>query len=121
MHLTFLMEWGRLATIDLHKCDKNLIKNKSQIKKFISNLCKEIGMKRYGETIIKKFGKNSLKGYSVMQFIETSTITIHFDETENRAFIDIFSCKKFNIKKVEKFSKEFFRAKRSKTRLLVRN
>lgn len=121
MHLTFLMEWGRLATIDLYDCDKNLIKNKFQIKKFVSNLCKEIGMKKYGETIIRKFGKNSLKGYSVMQFIETSTVTIHFDETENRAFIDIFSCKKLDVEKIEEFSKEFFKAKKSKTRLLVRN
>lgn len=120
MHLTFLMMWGKLAIIDLHDCDKDLIKNKSQIKKFVAKLCEKIEMKRQGETIIKRFGKDSLKGYSIMQFIETSAITIHFDETENRAFIDIFSCEKFNEKKAEKFSKEFFKAKRSKTRLLVR-
>ena len=46
-----------------------------------------------------------------MQFIETSTITAHFDEQGNRAFIDIFSCKTYNAKKVALFCKKFFKAK----------
>ena len=31
-----------------------------------------------------------------MQFIETSTITVHADEVENRCFVDIFSCRSFD-------------------------
>lgn len=112
--------WGKLAIINLHNCDKNLIKDRTKIKKFIIKLCKNINMKRVGPARIKRFGKNSLKGYSAMQFIETSSITIHFDEQKNRAFIDIFSCKNFDSKKVERFSKEFFRAENSKARIIIR-
>lgn len=68
----------------------------------------------------KKIREGKLEGCSAMQFIKTSSITIHFDEEKNRAFIDIFSCKKFNPKKAEKFSKKFFRAKRSKMTILIR-
>jgi len=114
------MNWGTLAVINLYNCDKNLIKDKQKIKEFITKLCKQIKMKKFGPTLIKRFGKNSLKGYSAMQFIETSSITIHFDKTENRAFIDIFSCKEFNIKNAEKFSKQFFKASKAKTKKLVR-
>lgn len=114
------MVWGKLAIINLYDCDKNIIKNKRKIKRFIVDLCKKIGMKRKGKTIIKRFGKDSLYGYSAMQFIETSSITIHFDEIKNRAFIDIFSCKNFNEKKVEMFSKKFFKAKKSKVKILPR-
>lgn len=77
-------------------------------------------MKKEGTTIIKRFGENSLKGYSAMQFIKTSSITVHFDEEHNRAFIDIFSCKKFNEKRAEQFSKDFFKAKKSKIKILDR-
>ena len=121
MHLIILMTWGKLAIINLYKCDPNCIKNKTKIKKFIRELCNKINMKRVGPTIVKRFGKGSLKGYSCMQFIETSTITIHFDEKDNRAFIDIFSCKKFDEKKIEKFAKKFFKAKKSKIKAINRD
>ncbi len=120
MYLIKLMKWGTLASINLYKCDKEKIRNKKEIKSFITKLCKEINMKKFGSTKIKRFGKNKLKGYSAFQFIQTSSIIIHFDETQNRAFIDIFSCKKFNEGKAEEFSKEFFKAKKSNRKVLNR-
>jgi hypothetical protein len=30
-----------------------------------------------------------------MQFIETSSVTVHADEVSGRCFIDVFSCKPF--------------------------
>jgi len=114
------MAWGILAVINLYGCDKDIIKDKVKINDFVNKLCKKINIKKFGPTIIKRFGKNSLKGYSVMQFIEASTIIIHFDEKDNRAFIDIFSCKEFNEKKIGKFSKEFFKAEKLKIKKLIR-
>jgi S-adenosylmethionine/arginine decarboxylase-like enzyme len=31
-----------------------------------------------------------------MQFIETSSITVHADEFSSRCFIDVFSCRQFD-------------------------
>ena len=120
MHLIKLMEWGKLVIINLYDCDKEIITNKKEIKLFIVELCKKIKMKRFGPARIKRFGEDSLKGYSIIQFIKTSSITIHFDEEKNRAFIDIFSCKNFDGKKAEKFSKDFFKAKKSRKKILLR-
>jgi len=120
MYLIKLMKWGKLVTVDLKDCNEKYIRDKSKIKEFVTKLCKRLEMKRAGPTKIKRFGKDELKGYSVIQFIQTSSITIHFDEKENRAFIDIFSCKNFNSKMAEKFSKEFFDAQISKKRILLR-
>jgi len=120
MYLCIPMNWGKLATINLYSCNKEYIRNKSKIKEFVVKLCKVINMKRFGSTTIKRFGAGKLKGYSVMQFIQTSSITIHFDEEENRAFIDIFSCKDFDSKIAEKFSRDFFEAQKSKRRILLR-
>ncbi len=113
------MGWGKLAVINLYECN-NKIRNKKEIKKFIQKLCQLIKMKKVGSTRVKKFGKGDLKGYSAFQFIETSSITCHFDEIQNRAFIDVFSCKNFNVQKATNFSKEFFGAKNTKSKLLIR-
>ena len=114
------MKWGKLTAINLYDCDKKYIKKKYKIREFVRKLCKEINMKKIGRTKVRRFGTGNLKGYSAIQFIQTSSITIHLDEKEKRAFIDIFSCKNFNSKKVEKFSKNFFKAKSSKFKDFIR-
>ncbi len=115
------MFWGKLASVNLYGCNPNLIKNKRHIRCYVKELCKEINMKPYGKTIVKRFGKSDLNGISVLQFIETSSITLHFDETQNRAFIDIFSCKDFNENNAEDFSKKFFKANKSKKQIIIRD
>ena len=103
--------WGRSASIDLHDCDSKLIRSPPAMKRYVKELCVLIKMKRHGPTQIQRFGHGDLRGYSMIQFIETSTIVAHFDEKFNRAFIDVFSCKTFNPKTAVNFSKKFFKAK----------
>ena len=86
------MGWGTLAIINLYDCNKETIRNKKKIKEFINRLCKRIEMEKEGFAKIKRFGKKSLKGYSAIQLIKTSSITLHFDEEENRAFLDNSKC-----------------------------
>ena len=86
--------WGLLASINLYGCNKEKITTPAIFKEFLAALTKEIDMKAHGEPLIDKFAEGHLEGYSVLQFIETSSITIHFDDKMgDRAFIDIFSCK----------------------------
>ena len=113
--------WGKLASIDLIGCN-NKITKPQEIQKFCNGLCKNIKMKRYGPIHLKRFGVGKLKGYSFMQFIETSSITAHFEEQQNpkKAFIDIFSCKDFDEKKAGEFCKSFFCASKAKIRVIIR-
>ena len=106
-----MKEWGRSASIDLHGVDHNLVRDPKAIRSFVVKLCRLIKMHRMGEPEIKRFGHKELRGYSMVQFIETSSITAHFDEVGNRAFSDVFSCKNFDPKIVVKFYREFFTAK----------
>ena len=103
--------WGRSASLDLHGCDAALLKDRKAIERFVKQLTGLLKMHRVGPARIKRFGHGTLRGYSMIQFIETSTITAHFDEVGKRAFIDVFSCKKYNPKPVAAFSKKFFKAK----------
>jgi len=114
--------WGQSLSIDLGGCEHSLMNNPEKLKEFSKRICKEINMVPFGEPIIKRFpiGNKTLEGYSMMQFIMTSSITVHLDEIDNRAFVDIFSCKKFNVDTAKKFCKNFFRAKRIRAKNLYR-
>jgi len=112
--------WGLLASLDLRGCNPKYIRQPRKIKELIVGLCAFIKMKRFGEPMIKKFGNGDLFGYSAVQFIETSSITLHFDETQNRAFIEIFSCKFFDPQKAANFCRKFLEAKKSKLRYYLR-
>ncbi len=112
--------WGLVASIDLYECNREFISSATKIKQLIDELCARIGMKQYGAPLIQRFAEGTLEGYSAMQFIETSSITMHFDETENRAFIDIFSCKCFEPSDAERFCKEFLAATSSKVKYFFR-
>ena len=103
--------WGRSLSLDLHGCDTHLLKDPQAIVQFVHKLCTLIKMKRHGATQLQRFGHGNLRGWSMMQFIETSSIVAHFDEKGNRAFIDIFSCRTFNPRVAATFCQNYFKAK----------
>ncbi len=112
--------WGQTMSIDLSGCDYNLLTNPQKLKEFAKKLCREIKMIPHGKPIIQRFGVGELEGWSLMQFIETSTITVHLDEFDLRAFIDIFTCKRFQVNKAKNFCKSFFNAKKIRYRNFYR-
>ncbi|PIN75208.1 S-adenosylmethionine decarboxylase [Candidatus Woesearchaeota archaeon CG10_big_fil_rev_8_21_14_0_10_36_11] len=112
--------WGKSVSIDIHTQDNALLKDKKAIKRFVKELTQELNMKRVGPTRVKRFGHKKLRGYSMIQFIETSSITAHFDEKGNRAFIDVFSCKEYSAQKIVRFCKSFFNATKVKSTVLDR-
>jgi len=114
------MTWGKLATINVYRCSPEKIRSKKYIKEFVKILCDGVGMKRKGPCRVKRFGKDALEGYSAIQFIEYSSITMHFDEIKNRAFIDIFSCKNFDVKRAENFSRRFLGGSKSISKTMSR-
>ncbi|MFA6519174.1 MAG: S-adenosylmethionine decarboxylase [Candidatus Shapirobacteria bacterium] len=114
------LHWGKSTSIDLFGCDLKLISKPQPIKKFVSGIIKKINMTAHGPCYIERFGQGNLEGLSAMQFIETSSITVHCDEPQCRAFIDIFSCKDFDEKKAQKFAVSYFKAKTSKAKTTYR-
>jgi S-adenosylmethionine decarboxylase len=88
--------WGTLAAIDLHGCDQRLLEDPDTIRRFVPDVIDKIGMRAVGSLALDRFGFGDLEGWSAMQFIETSTITVHADEVSGRCFIDVFSCKLFD-------------------------
>lgn len=113
--------WGIVASVNVYGCNAEYIKTPEKIKEYVTVLCKKIGMIKHGPTLVERFAEGALEGYSGFQFIETSSVTLHFDETENRAFIDIFSCKYFDPELARVFSQEFFEGASSSVVHLLRS
>ena len=114
--------YGYELIMDLYECDISIISSKKKLQEYIDRLCKLIRMKKYGKTWIPYFGEKRphTKGYSLIQLIETSSITGHFSEEKKSAYINLFSCKPYNAEKAKNFTKSFFKAKRMKSRLIIR-
>jgi S-adenosylmethionine decarboxylase len=103
--------WGLLASIDLHGCDGDAIRDAEKIKQFVLELCERIGMKRFGDTVVVNFGEDEkVAGFSMTQLIETSLISAHFANQTNATYLDIFSCKYYNPFEAAEWAKEFFKA-----------
>jgi len=97
--------FGKELILDLINC-KGI--EEKMLKDYVYELCDLIDIERYGKCHIEWFGKPPFEGYSLFQFVTTSSITGHF--TKTKAYINIFSCKDFNIEKIKKFSIHWFEA-----------
>jgi len=105
--------WGIASSIDIYDCNPETIRDASKIKKFVAELCELIEMKRFGETLVVHFGEEErVAGFSMVQLIETSLISAHFANLTNTVYLDVFSCKAYDLKKVKDFSRAFFGGKR---------
>jgi S-adenosylmethionine decarboxylase len=114
--------FGWELIMDLYDCNRDTISNEDSIRRFARELCDVIDMNPYGEAQVPYFGENQehTKGYSLVQLIETSSIVGHFSESTGTAYINIFSCKEYDIEVAEVFTKQFFGAQSVYSRFIVR-
>lgn len=115
--------FGQELILDLSGCNLKTISSEKKIREFVTTLCDDvIKMKRYGDALIPHFGHDNpvTSGYSLVQLIETSSVTAHFSEYKKTVYLNIFSCAYFDAEKTTVFCKKFFGAKHVEVRLLVR-
>ena len=102
------MMWGFHLCLDIAKCKPSSIRCKKTIETFTTQLVHDIDMVAFGKPQIVHFGSGNKAGYTLIQLIETSNISAHFCEENNTAYIDVFSCKPYDIKVVEEIVKKYF-------------
>ncbi len=114
--------YGYELIVNLKGCNPEILSSKTKLQFYVNRLCELIEMEKFGRTILKYFGENKdfTKGYSLVQLIETSSITGHFSDSWHTAYINIFSCQKYDHKKARKFTKQFFQAKAISSQLIIR-
>ena len=120
--------YGYELILDLHHCDPSTF-NRSSLKKYFEEQCKQIKMTRCELHFWDDLGVRSeeqqtsphTKGTSAVQFILTSSIVIHTLDLLEAVYINIFSCKEFNQNLAEAFSKEWFKAGECRSHFIERH
>jgi S-adenosylmethionine/arginine decarboxylase-like enzyme len=114
--------FGMEVVLNLYDCNPQTICCKEKLLEYPRELCQVIEMTPYGAPFAERFGLNEARtaGYSIVQLIETSSITGHFSEEWNSAYINIFSCKEFDPEQSAEFSRRFFEADRVESTLYIR-
>lgn len=114
--------WWLSANIDIYNCNKKLIRDREYIQQYVNDVIELIDMTAVGPTHIEHFwDQEEIPGYSVMQLIETSNITSHFDDKTDTGFLDIFSCKYYDPYEMAQFTQEFFKAQYVKVLPIIRH
>ena len=91
------MVFGTELILDCAGCEGN-ITDKEHIQKFIDELVEKMGMKKKGDTMFQYFQddeynrERDIVGYSVVQIISLSNITLHINEISKTFYVNIFTC-----------------------------
>ena len=106
--------YGIELIMDLHNCNPAVF-NRRDLQTFVQKLCDLIDMERedlyfwdYDDEEAYNEAPAHLKGTSLVQFIRTSNIVIHTLDELKKVFINVFSCKNFDIEEAKKYVVEFF-------------
>jgi S-adenosylmethionine/arginine decarboxylase-like enzyme len=115
-------EYGTELVIDLYDCDYSVITSQKKLLQFAKEVCEVINMKPFGKPFVADFGNALSKtmGPSLVQLIESSSITAHYSPHWRVVCMNVFTCTSFDPQKTLKFVKEFFGSGRAVAFLLKR-
>ena len=107
--------YGCELILDLHECDARLF-TRASIEQFFEELCLLIDMERcdlhfWDDLDVPEDEQQTnpkTKGTSAVQFILTSTIVVHTLDLMETAYVNIFSCKDFDIDHAAEFTANWF-------------
>lgn len=114
--------WGQHLILDFAGCPKEQLNDAENIRAWVKELVTAIDMKSFGEPVLEHFASHSFDaaGYTLMQLIETSNICAHFAENLGQVYIDIFSCKRFEVETAIEVCKRYFKPEQVQSHNLER-
>lgn len=102
--------WGYELRINLGGCSYEKITSKENVVAFVKKLVTDIDMIAYGEPDVPNFGHGDKAGFSLNQWISTSNITGHFVNELREVYLNVFSCKKFDVNVAIELATDYFGA-----------
>lgn len=119
--------YGQELILDLHNCDVRRF-TRGELESYLAQLCDIIDMERcdlyywddVGVPEEHRQTNPKTKGTSVVQFILTSTIVVHTLDLLGSVYVNIFSCKSFDVNRAEEFTVQWFRSSDCESHLVLR-
>lgn len=117
---------GQELIIDAKECE-GILNDKEIIEKFITEICEISNMKKVGNMIAEYFPhneyniENDLVGYTIVQVISVSSITIHIAEISKTVYFNFHTCGFLDDKKVVELFESYFQPKQTRARIINRD
>jgi S-adenosylmethionine/arginine decarboxylase-like enzyme len=113
--------WGYHLMLDCSGCER--MTDANNLKDFVKELVIAIDMVAVGEPWIERtaIGMPDKEGFSLYQLIVTSNISAHFIDDSKHIYLDVFSCKEFNIDIVKSVVTKYFSPTKMKVNFVKRN
>jgi len=104
------MPWGYHFHYDVAGCSN--VSDKNHVTSFIKELVTSIGMIPLGEPFVEHITAEGVdSGITAVQVITTSSITAHFIDATGDLYLDVFSCKEFNVNTIKEVVDTYFKPK----------
>jgi len=118
----FDAEYGTHLILDFYKCNSKELNSPEFVKGLLKKTVELLDMHPISDYVAFEYraGKKIDSGVSGFVFITESHIAIHTYPMKNLAKIDVFSCKKFDVEKIENFLKKKFEAEESEKKFFDR-
>lgn len=118
--------FGQELLLDAYNCRGN-INNKDFIQLFIDDLVLKSNMQKKGDTIFEYFEDNEynrerdIVGYSVIQIISLSNVTLHINEISKSIYLNFFTCGNFFCDLVVDIFKKYFNPEHFRVSIVERD
>ena len=115
-------DFGQHLTLDLSGCDKELLSDYDLIFNLLNELPKKIGMTKITQPYVFPYAGlvPEDKGITGVVIIAESHMSVHTFQEKGFVFIDVFSCKPFDVKYAEKYFEEAFKPKKVEKNCVTR-
>ena len=117
-----MKEFGQHLIIDASSCNRKKLTDQSLVYDILNNLPKELGMHRMTLPQVVKWldPGATINGLSGFVMIAESHISIHTFPEKDYVFIDVFSCKGFDVDSAVKLLTNAFDAKKYTKKVVKR-
>lgn len=120
--------WGYSIACDCSglACHIDLLNSEAYLKDFIKSLLEKVDMVAWGEPLLMSLSCDDgfpehLSGYSVVQLIHTSSLTVHINDLTKTMYLDLFSCKSFKNEDVIEVIEHYFKPQNIRVNFLTRH
>src|SRR3989338_4558572 len=107
-------EFGLHVTVDASGCSKGKLSSQSIVYDILNKMPEKIGMTKmtlpYVAKWFDKFSTSTTPGISGFVMLAESHISIHTFPDYDYVFIDIFSCRRFDVENAAKYITDAFEA-----------
>lgn len=114
--------WGYHLMLDVHGCNDQ-IADRDHVIAFCDELVEVIEMEPIGRPWVEQTAMHdpNKAGFTLVQIIQTSSIVAHFVDKPGDIYLDVFSCKQFDVKAVEECVDRWFSPKKVRMNYITRN